>query len=94
MASSLFTNVRISYQKNDYKWTDRNYEQTDEYYKWTDGYYEWTDKYYKWSNNYYEWLQKQPPYVFYKKGTLKISANFTGKHLCWSLFSTKVLQLS
>ena len=30
--------------------------------------------------------QKQPPKVFYKKGALKNFANFTGKHLCWSLF--------
>ena len=30
--------------------------------------------------------QKQPPAVFCKKGVLKNFANFTGKHLCWSLF--------
>ena len=30
-------------------------------------------------------VQKQPPEVFCKKGVLKIFANFTGKHLCWSL---------
>ena len=31
-------------------------------------------------------VQKQPPEVFCKKGVLKNFANFTGKHLCWSLF--------
>ena len=31
-------------------------------------------------------VQKQPPDVFYEKGILKNFANFTGKHLCWSLF--------
>ena len=30
-------------------------------------------------------VQKQPPEVFCKKGILKYFANFTGKHLCWSL---------
>ena len=33
------------------------------------------------------WL-KQPPEVFCKKSVLKSFINFTGKHLCWSLFST------
>ena len=31
-------------------------------------------------------FQKQPPKAFCKKGALKIFANFTAKHLCWSLF--------
>ena len=31
--------------------------------------------------NFVEQRQKQPPEVFYKKGVLKIFANFTGKHL-------------
>ena len=35
-------------------------------------------------------LQKQPPEVFCKKGVLKNFANFTGKHLCWSLFIIKL----
>ena len=35
-------------------------------------------------------VQKQPPEVLFKKGVLKNFANFTGKHLCWSLFFNKV----
>ena len=34
--------------------------------------------------------QKQPPEVLYKKGVLKDSAKFTGKHLCQNLFFNKV----
>ena len=34
--------------------------------------------------------QKQPPEVFCKKGVIKNFATFTGKHLCWNLFFTKV----
>ena len=30
-------------------------------------------------------VQKQPPQVFCRKGVFKNFANFTGKHLCWSL---------
>ena len=30
--------------------------------------------------------QKQPLELFCKKGVLRNFANFTGKHLCWSLF--------
>ena len=30
--------------------------------------------------------QKQPLKLFCKKGVLRNFANFTGKHLCWSLF--------
>ena len=30
--------------------------------------------------------QKQPRELFCKKGVLRNFANFTGKHLCWSLF--------
>ena len=30
--------------------------------------------------------QKQPPEVFWKKSVLKNFVNFTGKHLCGSLF--------
>ena len=37
-----------------------------------------------------QYVQKQPPEVFFKKGVLKNFANFTGKHLCWSLFFNKV----
>ena len=33
-------------------------------------------------------VQKQSPEVFCKKGVLKNFANFTGKHLCWSLLQT------
>ena len=36
---------------------------------------------------------RQPPEVFYKKGTLKNFAKFTGKHLCQSLFFNKVAGL-
>ena len=35
-------------------------------------------------------VQKHSPEAFCKKGVLKIFANFTGKHLCWSLFFNKV----
>ena len=36
------------------------------------------------------WLgQKQPPGAFYKKGVLKNFVQFTGKHLCQSLFFNK-----
>ena len=35
-------------------------------------------------------VQRQSPEVFCKKGFLKKFANFTGKHLCWSLFSIKL----
>ena len=31
--------------------------------------------------------------MFYKIGVLKIFANVTGKHLCWSLFFNKVARL-
>ena len=34
-------------------------------------------------------IQKQPPKVFCEKGILKNFANFTGKHLRWSLFLIK-----
>ena len=34
--------------------------------------------------------QKQPPEVCYKDGVLKTFSNFTGKHLCQSLFFNKV----
>ena len=39
-------------------------------------------------------LQKQPPEVFYKKDVLKKFANFTGKHLSWSLFLIKLQAFS
>ena len=32
------------------------------------------------------YYKRQPPEVFCKKGVLKNFANFTGKHLCWSIF--------
>ena len=35
-------------------------------------------------------VQKQPPVVFCKKGVLKNFSNFTGKHLCRSLFLIKL----
>ena len=38
-------------------------------------------------------VQKQLPEVFCKKGVFKNLANFTGKHLCWSLFLIKLLQI-
>ena len=34
--------------------------------------------------------QKHSPEVFCKKSVLKNFANFTEKHLCWSLFLTKL----
>ena len=40
-----------------------------------------------------QYVQKQPPEVFFKKDVLKNFANFTGKHLCWSLFFDKVTGL-
>ena len=40
-----------------------------------------------------QYVQKQPPQLFFKKGVLKNFANFTGKHLCWSLFFNKVAGL-
>ena len=33
------------------------------------------------------------PQMFFKIGVLKIFANFTGKHLCWSLFLIKLQAL-
>ena len=36
------------------------------------------------------WRLKQPPEVFCKTGALKYFANFTGKHLRWSLFLVKL----
>ena len=36
--------------------------------------------------------QKQPLEVLYRTGALKNFANFTGKHLCWSLFLIKLLK--
>ena len=35
-------------------------------------------------------VQRQTPDVFCKKDFLKISSNFTGKQLCWSLFLIKL----
>ena len=35
-------------------------------------------------------VQKHSPEVFCEKGVLKIFSNFTGKHLCWSLFLIKL----
>ena len=40
-----------------------------------------------------QYILKQPREVFFKKGVLKNFANFTGKHLCWSLFFNKVAGL-
>ena len=40
-----------------------------------------------------QYILKQPREVFFKKGVLKNFANFTGKHLCWSLFFNKVADL-
>ena len=37
--------------------------------------------------------QKQPTEAFYKKGVLRNFANSTGKHLCQSLFFSKVARL-
>ena len=34
--------------------------------------------------------QEQPSEVFCKKGILKTFVNFTGKHLCWSIFLIKL----
>ena len=39
-------------------------------------------------------LQKHPPVVFYKNSALKNLAQFTGKHLCQSLFFDKVAGIS
>ena len=48
------------------------------------------------SNNFMDWaifltfaLQKQPPEVFNEKGVLQNFVEFTGKHLCQSLFFNK-----
>ena len=38
-------------------------------------------------------VKKQPPEVFCKNSVLKNFTNFTGKHLCWSLFFNKVAGL-
>ena len=38
-------------------------------------------------------MQKHSPEAFCKKGVLKIFANFTGKHLCWSRLFKKVAWL-
>ena len=38
----------------------------------------------------YPTIFDKPPEVFCKKGILKNFANFTGKHLCWSLFLIKL----
>ena len=38
--------------------------------------------------------QKQPPGVLNKKDTLKNFSIFTGKHLCWYLFSIKLQAFS
>ena len=38
----------------------------------------------------FSYIKKQPLEVFYKKGVLNNFANFTGKHLCWSLFLIKL----
>ena len=40
-----------------------------------------------------QYVHKQPPEVFFKKDVLKNFANFTGRHLCWSLFFNKVTGL-
>ena len=40
--------------------------------------------------NVLNYFKKQPPEVFYKKGVLKDFSEFTGKHLCPSLFFNKV----
>ena len=40
-----------------------------------------------------EHLKKQPPETFFKKRYSKNLAKFTGKHLCQSLFSNKVVGL-
>ena len=39
------------------------------------------------------YIKKQPAEVFCKKAVLKSFANFTGKHLCWSLVFNKVAGL-
>ena len=38
----------------------------------------------------FKYLQKQPPEVFYKKSCSENVAIFSGKHLRWSLFLTKL----
>ena len=40
------------------------------------------------------WREEEPPEVFCKKGVLRNLANFTGKHLCQSLFFNKVAGLA
>ena len=37
-----------------------------------------------------QYVQKQPPEVFFEKDVIKNFANFTRKHLCWSLFFNRV----
>ena len=39
-------------------------------------------------------IQKKPPKVLYEKGVVKNFTNFTGKHLCQSLFFKKFLRNS
>ena len=39
--------------------------------------------------NYFDASSEAPAKVFYKKGVLKNSTKFTGKHLCQSLFFNK-----
>ena len=39
------------------------------------------------------YVRSSRPEVFFKKGVLKHFSNFTGKHLCWSLFFDKVAGL-
>ena len=39
-------------------------------------------------------FSKPPPEVYCKKGVLNFFANFTGKHLCWSLFLIKLQAFS
>ena len=40
------------------------------------------------------WKEEQPPQVFCKKVVSRNFANFTGKHLCQSLFFNKVASLA
>ena len=40
-----------------------------------------------------KYIQKQPPELFHEKGVLGSFIKFTGKHLCQSLFFTKVAGL-
>ena len=56
--------------------------------------HQYVERYFFWFKLVTYQMQKQPPKVFCKKGVLRNFAKFTGKHLCQSLFFSKVAGLS